>query len=78
MAWYLYYLGMCKSVCVSAYQQHLTELRERLGRSIKTSLCVPVNAHASMSAQSPISDMVAITCLVNKRSILSRSVLRTL
>jgi len=45
---------------------------EHIGRSVKTSLCVPVTAHTSTAAQS---EVVAIACLVNKRSVTSRSVL---
>ena len=65
----LYYLSMC------AYQQHMTELQEHLGRCIKTSLCVPVIAHAAALTQSTANDVIAVACLINKRSILSRSVL---
>ena len=53
-------------------QRHLSELQEHLGRSIKSSLCVPVVACAGTE-----SEVIAVACLINKRSILSRSVLRT-
>jgi len=77
MASYLCYLCVYEYACVFVYQQYLSELREHVGRSIKTSVCVPVTAHASTSAQSESSEVVAVACLINKRSILSRSVLCT-
>jgi len=54
------------------HQNFLNELQDHLGRSVKSSLCIPVTAHAS--SQSETNEVIAIMCLINKRSISSRSV----